>query len=424
MKNTELKSYMTILAVLLSLFTIYQFITHQLFYYHLKSDSITTWGEITARLVEQNPESEAEIMKVLTGHSSDSSKYQEKGREIFRQYGLYEDLESELFPLLNNHIFSHNQSVFWGLICFGFILFVANYMQFKIIFHKIRQLTSAAKKIIDGDYSVVINENKEGDLAKLAVSFRSMKDIIRKSMQDLIEEKEFLGQMLQDISHQLKTPLSTISIYNEMMLNEGLSRQQQVQLLQNNDIQISRMNVLIQNLLKVAKIDARAISFDKKPANLVETIEEVLDRLASMISDKHMSIDWDAPEEIVVVHDKLWMQEALLNLLKNAIEHSKPGGKIMIQVKDTPIYTELVIQDFGEGIAVEELPHIFDRFYKARGSKKHDSTGIGLALVKAIIEAHQALIKVESEKYAYTKFTVTFIKFYMYTNERSITTTI
>lgn len=411
MKITELKGYMAILAVLLSLFTIYQFIEHQLFYDQLKTDSIAAWGEITARLVEQHPENEAEIMKVLTSHSSDSSKYQEKGREIFRQYGLYEDLETELFPLFNNHIFGHNQSIFWGLIGFGLMLFGATYMQSKMIFNKIRQLASAAKKIIDGDYSVVINENKEGDLAKLAASFRSMKDIIRKSMQDLLEEKEFLGQMLQDISHQLKTPLSTISIYNEMMLNENLPRQQQVQLLQNNDVQISRMNVLIQNLLKIAKIDARAISFDKEPANLVETIEEVLERLASMISDHHMSIDWDVPEEVVVVHDKMWMQEALLNLLKNAIEHSKPGGKIMIQVRDTPIYTELVIQDFGEGIEAEELPHIFDRFYKASGSKKHDSVGIGLALTKAIIEAHQALIKVESEKYAYTKFTVTFIKF-------------
>jgi signal transduction histidine kinase len=411
MKNTELKGYMTILAVLLSLFTIYQFIAHQLFYNHLKSDSVTTWGEITARLVEQNPENEAEIMKVLTSHATNSSEYQEKGREIFRQYGLYEDLESELFPLLNKHISSHNQLIYWGLICFGFLLLGASYMQYKIVFHKIRQLTSAAKKIIDGDYSVVINENKEGDLAKLAASFRSMKDIIRKIMQDLLEEKEFLAQMLQDISHQLKTPLSTISIYNEMLLDAELPRQQHVQLLQNNEVQIARMNVLIQNLLKVAKIDARAISFDKEPANLVETIEEVLDRLTSMISDKHIAIDLEAPKEIVVVHDKLWMQEALLNLLKNAIEHSKPSSPIMIQVKDTPIFTELVIQDFGEGIASEELAHIFDRFYKATGSKKHDSTGIGLALVKAIIEAHHALIKVESEKDSFTRFTITFMKF-------------
>ncbi|WP_429841672.1 HAMP domain-containing sensor histidine kinase [Brevibacillus sp. FIR094] len=411
MKNTELKGYMTILAVLLSLFTIYQCSTHQLFYDALKSDSITTWGEITARLVEQNPENEAEIMKVLTSHASNSSEYQEKGREIFRQYGVHENLESELFPLLNKQISSHNQLIYWGLSCFGLVLLGASYMQYKIVFHKIRQLTSAAKKIIDGDYTVVINENKEGDLAKLAASFRSMKDIIRKSMQDLLEEKEFLAQMLQDISHQLKTPLSTISIYNEMLLNAELPRQQQVQLLQNNEVQIARMNVLIQNLLKVAKIDARAISFDKEPANLVETVEEVLDRLASMISEKHIVIDLQAPKEIVVVHDKLWMQEALLNLLKNAIEHSKPTSAIMIQVKDTPIYTELVIQDFGEGIAPEELWHIFDRFYKATGSKKHDSTGIGLALVKAIIEAHHALIKVESEKDSFTKFTITFMKF-------------
>lgn len=411
LKNTELKGYMIILVVLFSLFIVYQLISHQIFYNHLKTDSITAWGEITAKLIEQNPENETEIMKVLTSNASDSSKYQEKGREIFRQYGLYEDLETKLFPLLNNHILSFNQAIFLGMFCFGFILFLANYIQYKIIFNKIKQLTSTAKKIIDGDYSVTINENKEGEIAKLAVSFRSMKDIIRKNMKDLLVEKEFLGRMLQDISHQLKTPLSTISIYNEMLLIEDLPRQKQVQLLQNNEIQISRMNVLIQNLLKVAKIDAKAISFDKEPLNLVNTINEVLNRLENIINERDLSIDWDGTEEVMVIHDKLWMQEALMNLLKNAIEHSKSGEKITLQVMDTPIYTELVIQDFGEGIAAEDLPHIFNRFYKASNSKKHDSTGIGLALTKAIIEAHQALIKVESVKNAYTKFTITFIKF-------------
>jgi len=411
MKNTELKGYLIILVVLFSLFIVYQLISHQIFYNQLKTDSITAWGEISAKLIEQNPENEAEIMKVLTSNSSNSSEYQEKGREIFRQYGLYEDLETKLFPLLNNHISSFNQTILWGMICFGLILFLANYIQYKIIFNKIKQLTSTAKKIIDGDYSVTINENKEGEIAKLAVSFRSMKDVIRKNMKDLLVEKEFLGQMLQDISHQLKTPLSTISIYNEMLLMGDLPRQQQVQLLQNNEMQISRMNVLIQNLLKVAKIDAKAVSFDKEPLNLVNTINEVLSRLENIINERDLSIDWDGTEEVVVIHDKLWMQEALMNLLKNAIEHSKRGEKITLQVMDTPIYTELVIQDFGEGIAAEDLPHIFNRFYKASTSKKHDSTGIGLALTKAIIEAHQALIKVESVKNAYTKFTITFIKF-------------
>ncbi|WP_028596812.1 HAMP domain-containing sensor histidine kinase [Paenibacillus assamensis] len=411
MKNTELKSGMLLLAVLLFLYTGYQIITHHQFYNQLKANSITTWGEITARLVEQNPNNEAEIMKVLTNHSTDSSLYQEKGREIFKQYGIDKDLETELFPMLNNHIASHNHSIFWGLLIFACMLFGTSYWHYKIIFHSIRQLTSAAKKIIEGDYSVVINEHKEGELAKLAASFRSMKDIIRKSMQDLLAEKKFLGQMLQDISHQLKTPLSTISIYNEMMLNEQLPRQQQVQLLQFNEVQITRMNVLIQNLLKVAKIDARAISFEKERVNLVETVEEVVDRLASMINERQLSLQWDAPDKIVIAHDKMWMQEAVLNLLKNAIEHSKLNGAIKIQIHDTPIYSELVIQDFGEGVEADELPHIFDRFYKASSSKKPDSVGIGLALAKAIIEAHQGLIKVESEKNAYTKFTLTFIKF-------------
>ncbi len=140
----------------------------------------------------------------------------------------------------------------WGLIAFGFLLLLQTTCNKKLFSIRLASLLELQKDN-RGDYSVVINENKEGDFAKLAISFRSMRDIIRKNMHDLLEEKRFLGEMLQDISHQLKTPLSTISIYNEMLLNEKLSREQQAQLLQNNDIQISRMNILIQEFVKSSK---------------------------------------------------------------------------------------------------------------------------------------------------------------------------
>ncbi|WP_260288681.1 HAMP domain-containing sensor histidine kinase [Peribacillus aracenensis] len=410
-KNFEMRRSITILIGVLMVFFIYQFVLTNMFYEQLKEDNVKVWGAVTAKLVEINPEQEHEIMEIVTGNSSDIQSYSEIGKEIFQEYGLTDDLNLELFPYLNKRVAQNSQFLLCGFLVFALLLILVNYLQFKQFFSKIREFTFAANKIISGDYSVTVNENKEGDFGKLALSFRSMKDVIRKSMTDLQEEKKFLVQILQDISHQLKTPLSTLQVNNDILGNKQISNQEKYHFLQNNQVQISRMNVLIQNLLKVSRIDAHAVSFEKENNDIMETIYDVLDNLQSKISEKNMTINIESKEEIIVFHDKIWLQEALLNILKNSIEHSDHDSFIAIKVESNPIYTEITIKDFGEGIAPEDIPHIFERFYKRHNSKKSDSIGIGLALAKSIIEAHNGYIKVESEKTVFTKFIITIMKY-------------
>ncbi|EJV84401.1 sensor histidine kinase [Bacillus mycoides] len=410
MINREIKINILTLALISFLFIIYQVITVHILYDHLKNDYITIWSEITGKLIAQNPENEYEIIQALTNDTANKKDYSSDGEMLLNQYGLSAELDSRLFPYLNKHISQNNIYMLLGVIGFSLILIFLNYLQYKSFFLKIRNVTAAANKIIEGDYTIDIKENREGDLAKLANSFHKLKNVIRKSMHNLLEEKQFLIQTLQDISHQLKTPLSTLTVNNDILL-QGKLNEQQHHFLHNNDVQISRISFLIHNLLKVSKIDARAILFEKENSDIIDTIYEAIASLNSKLNKKNMNIHLKTNEKISLFHDSIWMQEALLNILKNSIEHSNENGSIYIEVTNSPIHTEIIIQDFGEGIASEDLPYIFDRFYKTKNSNKEGSIGIGLALTKSIIEAHHGFIKVESQKHSFTKFTITFMKY-------------
>ncbi|PGM87776.1 sensor histidine kinase [Bacillus cereus] len=410
MINREIKINILTLALISFLFIIYQVITVHILYDHLKNDYITIWSEITGKLIAQNPENEYEIIQALTNDTANKKDYSSDGEMLLNQYGLSAELDSRLFPYLNKHISQNNIYILLGVIGFSLILIFLNYLQYKSFFLKIRNVTAAANKIIEGDYTIDIKQNREGDLAKLANSFHKLKNVIRKSMHNLLEEKQFLIQTLQDISHQLKTPLSTLTVNNDILL-QGKLNEQQHHFLHNNDVQISRISFLIHNLLKVSKIDARAILFEKENSDIIDTIYEVIASLNSKLNKKNMNIHLKTNEKISLFHDSIWMQEALLNILKNSIEHSNENGSIYIEVTNSPIHTEIIIQDFGEGIASEDLPYIFDRFYKTKNSNKEGSIGIGLALTKSIIEAHHGFIKVESQKHSFTKFTITFMKY-------------
>ncbi|MFD6511078.1 histidine kinase dimerization/phospho-acceptor domain-containing protein, partial [Bacillus sp. NPDC060175] len=315
MINREIKINILTLALISFLFIIYQVITVHILYDHLKNDYITIWSEITGKLIAQNPENEYEIIQALTNDTANKKDYSSDGEMLLNQYGLSAELDSRLFPYLNKHISQNNIYMFLGAIGFSLILIFLNYLQYKSFFLKIRNVTAAANKIIEGDYTIDIKENREGDLAKLANSFHKLKNVIRKSMHNLLEEKQFLIQTLQDISHQLKTPLSTLTVNNDILL-QGKLNEQQHHFLHNNDVQISRISFLIHNLLKVSKIDARAILFEKENSDIIDTIYEVIASLNSKLNKKNMNIHLKTNEKISLFHDSIWMQEALLNILK------------------------------------------------------------------------------------------------------------
>ncbi|MBU3128360.1 HAMP domain-containing histidine kinase [Clostridium tagluense] len=406
--NSGLKISTAVLLLLMTLFLLITCLCLKTHNDNLKADYIKSLGAISARVVEKNPEMEKEIIPLITKEVSKEEAT--RGSVFLKQYGLTESVEDELFPYVNRAIVKNNYSIILIFIIMAAILFTLNYFQYGFFYKRIRSLTFAAKKVVEGDYDIAINENKEGDFSKLANSFNFMREIIRSNLSELRREKQFLVELLSDISHQLKTPLSSVILYNDIMITKQLPSKQREDFLLNNQNQLEKMNWLIKNILKLAKLDAKAIEIVKEKQSLNETLQDAIDALESKAYDAQVVIDFKEKEEIDFKHDRLWLEEALINIIKNGIEHTPRGGTIDLELLENPLYTRITIEDTGEGINEADLPNIFKRFYKAKTSKKSDSIGIGLALSKSIVEAHNGMIEVRSKVEVGTRFIITFVK--------------
>jgi signal transduction histidine kinase len=407
--NPELKLSSMVFLSLMTLFFLLTFFILKLHHDSLKHDYIKSFGAITARIIEENPELEKEIVPLITKEISEEEA--EKGVAVLKQYGLTENLNDHLFPYVNATIKKDHYTIIFLYFLMTFLLFLLNYVQYGFFYEKIRKLTLGAKKVVEGDFDITINETKEGDFSKLAVAFNGMRETIRNHLSELREEKKFLVDLLSDISHQLKTPLSSMMVFNEIMLNKELSKEQRQIFLLQNQKQLERMNWLIQSILKLARLDAKAIQLDKKLQSLNETVQESIDALEGKAVEGKVYIHVKENEEVEFIHDRLWLKEAFINIIKNCIEHTPEEGEINIDVTENPIYKRVVIEDTGEGISKDDLPNIFKRFYKAKTSRKTDSVGIGLALAKSIIESHNGMIEAKSQLGKGTKFIITFLKY-------------
>jgi signal transduction histidine kinase len=407
--NPELKISSGILLCLIGFFLLITALALRLHHENLKEDYIRSLGAVAVRITERNPDLEKEIMPLITKEISEEEAL--RAEAVLSKYGLSKDLESELFPHINKTVKKNNYAIIIIYILMAAVLFLFNYFQCGFFYNSIRKLTLGAKRVVEGEYDISISENKEGDLSKLAVSFNSMKEVIRNNISELRKEKQFLVDLLSDISHQLKTPLSSMILYNDIMLNKELPREQSHTFLLNNQNQLNRMQHLIQSILKVAKLDAKAIELNRENQSLNETIQEAVDATESKaLEGKVKIIVWEE-ETITFNHDRLWLEEAFINIIKNGIEHTPINGEVRIQLIENPIYKRVIIEDSGEGIQEGDLPNIFKRFYKAKTSRKSESVGIGLALAKSIIEAHNGIVEVQSSIGIGTRFSITFLKY-------------
>lgn len=402
--NSEVKKSTLILSIFLIFFIGIQGLLYLNYMNNQKQVYINVVGSVIATAVELEPHMEKELIPLVSKSITNEDKL--KGAEFLRKYGITSALSKSLFPN-----YSKDYGIIVISIAFAIIVLAFNYIQFGYFFKKIRRLTLAANKILDEEYSVLINEDIEGDFAKLSVAFTNVRSIIRNNLITIEEEKVYLVELIQNISHQLKTRLSTMLLYNDILLNRQLTEEQRKHFIEDNGKQLKIMNEIIHSILKLAKLDASAIEFYKKDRDLNKTIEEVVFTLKSLAKEKDIDINIINNDSIDFIHDKLWIQEAITNIIKNAIDHTPSKGTIGVTLVDNPAYYRIVIKDTGEGISETDIPYIFKRFYKAKNSSKSDSVGIGLAISKTIIEGHNGYIDVKSEKGVGTSFNITFMKY-------------
>lgn len=349
-----------------------------------------------------NPELVGEVASIIT-RGEYSEEIAKDGRDILNTYGYDKNTLYKLEDI--------NKKV-WGtlavtLVVFMLIMIGNEYKSYEIFYNQVSNMNEKLDLIIAGDYRVKVKDGLEGEFYKLSRNINRLVEIVYGSISSLYKEKVFLKDMISDISHQLKTPLSTLSIYNQLLSQKMLDEEAEKDILSNSAIVLEKMEWLIINLLKIAKFEVSAVEFKRKDIDIKELIELSIYKLKGKATEKNIQIEVIGKNDIVNL-DLEWTEEAFINIIKNAIEHSHKDGKIEIEIESNLAETKVYIKDFGEGISEEDKPHIFKRFYKGKSSKK-DSVGIGLAMAKTIFEKQGGNIIVNADKDA-TVFIIDFVK--------------
>ena len=279
----------------------------------------------------------------------------------------------------------------------------------KTYYQKIRDLNNYLERIVRGDFSLNISSNEEGHLSILQNNLYKVLVMLKTSNETILQDRERLVDSMNDISHQLKTPLTSILIMTDLLMNEENQdrRQEMVHII---DRQLEKMRWLITNLLKLSKIDADAVPFKKDKVDSKEFIDDCLQPLLPMAELANVNVVKKV-DDFTFICDKSWTAEAVINIIKNCLEHTNRNGRGEIKISATSnnVSIDIVIEDNGTGISKKDIDHIFERFYHGENSSK-DSVGIGLALAKAILEKQKGDISVESIEGQGSKFIIKLYK--------------
>ena len=295
-------------------------------------------------------------------------------------------------------------SIWIALIGMG-ILVGVNFWYSKARYKEMRDLTEYMYLVQQGKEALEIRDNEEGELSILKNEVYKLCVKLTHQAEQLTKEKEFLANSMSDISHQLKTPLTSMMVMTELLEDPLLPEEKRNEFIQNVSHGLSRMEWLIQALLRLAKLDAGASHMKKEDVNAKRILIKALQPFLLAIEKKEIELSVVGEEAASFIGDEEWMVEALSNIIKNGIEHTGKRGNIEIQWEENSLYTSFIIKDTGCGIEKEELPYVFDRFYRGASSSK-ESVGIGLALSKMIVLQHNGSITCESEKGVGTTFVI------------------
>ncbi|MBO7531501.1 MAG: HAMP domain-containing histidine kinase [Lachnospiraceae bacterium] len=274
-------------------------------------------------------------------------------------------------------------------------------------YEDIAELDSYLVKVLAGGEAPDITDQQEGELSILRNNIYKVTTTLYYQKELLANDKKALSDAIADISHQLKTPLTSMMVMNDLLGSEE-DPEKRAEFLRTQSGQLDRMNWLVQTLLKLSKIDAGTIVMRPEEVLAKPLISEIIKPFEVQMDIKNIRCDISSGD-IVVKCDRNWTIEAVQNIVKNCIEHMEDGGRLVISCDDTNLFVQLVIKDTGCGIAEEDIPHIFERFYKGKNAGK-DSVGIGLALAKSIMEGQHGDILVSSKEGEGTEFKVRFYK--------------
>ena len=271
------------------------------------------------------------------------------------------------------------------------------------------QAVSQIDEYLAGDVNVRIECDEEGELYRLFYSINSLAAVLNAHAAKELREKEFLKNMISDISHQLKTPLAALNIYNGLIQDEAEELSSVKEYTALSEQELDRIETLVQNLLTITKLDAGSIVIEKDRENVADMMRDIELQFAYRARQEQKEIILSGSDEVYFSCDRDWLIEAIGNIVKNALDHTEQGDTVRIEWKALSSSVQITVKDNGSGIHLEDLHYIFKRFYRSRFSKDKQGIGLGLPLAKAIIEAHSGMIEVDSELGKGTSFMINFL---------------
>lgn len=276
-------------------------------------------------------------------------------------------------------------------------------------YKEVEKLSIYLRKISNGDYSLDVRDNYEGELSILKSDIYKVTLMLSEQSSLLKRDKIKLTDAISDISHQLKTPLTSMMVMTDLLSSDELPNEKRRDFTHNIQVQLERIEWLVSSLLKLSKIDAGTVTFKEDRVIVQDLIQKVLEPLLIPIDVKEQAVLIKGEDTVSFLGDLNWTIEALINILKNCVEHTPIGGEISISFSENMLFSEIIITDNGKGISREDLPFIFNRFYKGK-SGGEDSIGIGLAMAYSIITNQHGDIEVKSEVGKGTEFRIKFYK--------------
>ena len=358
-------------------------------------------AEIVKQIQEKYPNVDrGEIIDLINQEGSDSGD-----KNILNDYGI--NLEKDSVIVENESIFCRGfvlSVILCILFLFAFILIL--YQEEREKTKKVNEITGYLNEITTGNYRLDIDDNTEDELSLLKSDIYKITVLLREQAENSLADKMAVKDSISDISHQLKTPLTSIMIMTDLLAEDsGMDVEQRREFIDEIRVQTLRMNFQVQSLLKLTKFDANTIVFSRKAVSAEDIIMEAIRNVDAIVKEREIELDLSLNANKTIMCDSRWQTEAIMNILKNACENSPKGSRIVISSDSNPVYTEIVIRDYGKGMSQSDRQHIFDRFYKGENSSE-ESCGIGMSLAKTIIEKDGGTISLRSEKDRGTEFTI------------------
>ncbi len=365
-------------------------------------------ASIIETIINENPEVDTRKIIELLNSDKNIDEYK-KGEQELEQYGIDINNANSIVKMQNK--MKENLIINTILIIvFCILYFIIGYLYIKRRDKKLKDITKYINKIKEKNYELNITENNEDELSNLKNELYKITVMLKEESEISKKDKENLKIFVEDISHQLKTPLTSITIMlDNLKDNPNMNDDTKQKFIFEISKQIDWINWLVISMLKLSKLDANVVNFYEEKVNVEKFINQIIKNLEIPIEIKNQKIVIEGDKETTFIGDYKWQQEAVTNIIKNCIEHNKENGTIFISYEENILFTKITIRDEGEGIVKDDLKHIFERFYKGRNSSEN-SIGIGLALAKDIIEKNNGLINCKSELNKGTEFIIKYMK--------------